>query len=166
MAPATCGVAIDVPLRPSPCSPLSARAEKIVSPGAAISGFSAPSGRRGPRELNDDTVSTPAGSTLRSVLRSAAVNVTSTSPPVSAVLSVVPTACVVSIAGIVIEPSAPPIENGSPATWLAISAPTAPAICAFLTLTTKLHEPRSTSAILPENAPAAYGRQPFWLPPG
>src|SRR5688572_17358373 len=58
-------------------------------------------------------------------------------------------------AGIVIEGSVPPrLAGGESGALSAMIAATAPAFCRFFTLMTKLHVPRSTSAILPAIAKA------------
>ena len=58
-----------------------------------------------------------------------------------------PVACETMSEGIVMVASVPPMMTGSPATLFATMAAMAPAFCAFFTLTTKSHEPRSRSAI-------------------
>ena len=56
MTPAMCGEAIDVPLRLRPRLPVSRSTDQMLWPGAEMSGFSAEP-RRGPRELNVESVS-------------------------------------------------------------------------------------------------------------
>src|SRR5918994_179959 len=56
--------------------------------------------------------------------------------------------------GIVIVGSVPPMAPGSPGTLFTTITPTAPAFCAFLTLTVKPHVPRSTTAMLPATSAA------------
>src|SRR5579863_6761422 len=81
--------------------------------------------------------------------------VAETGPDASAPLRVTPSACEILTAGIKMVESVPPNGSGGlPATLLAIRTPTAPAFCAFSTLTVKLHVPRSMRAIFPLTAAA------------
>ena len=64
-----------------------------------------------------------------------------------AAVSRAPSSCRIMTAGIVIDASEPPIGTGGPASLFTTTTPTAPAFCAFLTLTTNVHRPRSSNAI-------------------
>ena len=81
--------------------------------------------------------------------------------PARFALSRLPSASEMRTAGMTIVGSAPPRPAGmQPAGVAVLSAmmtPTAPASCAFFTLTTKPHRPRSISAILPARAAALTG---------
>ncbi len=166
--PAMWGLAIEVPLRMSdwlpammpvaaglmqpvvvvPLQVLPVCAEVMETPGAVMSGFRAYGvSRRGPREEKLARVS-------------AAVNRVTLRPGMLA-LKVLPSAKVTITEGMVIVASTPPMLPKAPAAELAMITATAPAFCAFLTLTTKPQVPRSIRAMLPAIAAALVsGEQP------
>ena len=94
----------------------------------------------------------PARSAPARTLGSTA-SVTFTVPVANAVLILLPSASVIRTEGMVIVGSAPPSPaGGPPATLSATSTAIAPAFWAFFTLVTKVHVPRSTSAMRPISA--------------
>jgi len=130
ITPETCGVAIEVPSSETPAFPVPAATEKISRPGAAMSGLSSASPDRGPRDEKYAIVS--AMSTLISVALTPGVG---SSPSI-----VWPSASEMKNDGIVIVGSSPIIETrNDSATSSATITATAPAFCAFFTLTVKLH---------------------------
>src|SRR5262245_43409442 len=102
MEPATCGVAMEVPLALVPWLPLRASVEKMLRPGAELSGFRAVSPRRGPRELNYPMVFTRVWTVIAMKLLYSFVNVTLDG---RLALSEVPTANVVMMARIEVLPA-------------------------------------------------------------
>ncbi len=157
--PDTWGVAIEVPSPYSPSLPVPTAAEKICSPGAVMSGLSARSGRRGPR---DEKLAIWSAALTRTMLPL-------TPGDGSWALSDRPSACEMNTDGVVIVGSVPDIVTKNDSARLsATSVATAPASCAFLTLTVKLHTSlapllRSSSAMWPLTAPALVsGRQPLF----
>src|SRR5579863_5017381 len=166
MVPAMCGLAIEVPEMTSawlpgvnpdgsmaPVQPVAAEVqvwpvwtEVMLRPGAAMSGLTRsgdPKIWRGPREEKLARVSAPEGPS------SVALRVAMLA------LSVLPSASVTRTAGMVMVGSVPPRPaGGDPGALSAMMTPTAPAFCAFFTLTVKAQVPRSMSAMLPATAAA------------
>src|SRR6185369_10447098 len=77
----------------------------------------------------------------------------------SPALIAVPLVLLMKTAGIVIVASVPPIVKIESPALFAMIAPTAPAFCAFLTLTTKAQAPRSARTILPAALPLGSASQ-------
>src|SRR5258705_2885344 len=121
----------------------------MLTPGAARSGLSVTLPSKsivGPRELKDANVSPALAET----------SATFTLPGASCDFSCAPAAFEMPTAGIVIVESAtPPMSSGGAASTLfATMTALAPLVCAFNTLTVKLHVPRSIRTILPATLPA------------
>ena len=153
--PATCGTAIDVPVRKPKFSPELEFAASGVSParmlipGAVTSGFRISGRGPGPREENEPSLF-PVSSTVRKKLL---LSSTSTLSSASSSASIrLPSASPIMSAGIpIVFADGPVMTIGSPAI-LKTSAATAPAASAFSTLSIKSQPPRSMKATLPLTA--------------
>src|SRR4029077_1671026 len=138
--PATCGAGMEVPDRNSPWLPVPTPVEKMLTPGAVMSGFRCPSPPRGPPELKPANARNPA----LGLLAKAIVALSGDGAPVNAALSL----CCNSMKGMV-TPGMAGLKK--PAALLTTPIATAPAAIARLALATNVQVPRDTIT----SAPAA-----------